>query len=143
MAEQYFYVRCWPGFTDRFPFDRFNLLPDDQIGIALDAYAAGWERRNKGKIETRRRRELDEWIARLRQQSARRIGSGDQLSRRPPTRKFYHWALAPDGDYPPPGFRPPVRDQGRLLRGLGNEVVARRLRRCGRWPAVVACQGAG
>lgn len=62
MPGFYLYFRCWPGFTDRFPFDKFNGLPDTEIRGALDKFARHWITKNQAKLDAReevhRRRDL-------------------------------------------------------------------------------------
>lgn len=62
MPGFYLYFRCWPGFTDRFPFDKFNGLPDTEIQGALDKFARHWITKNQAKLDAReevhRRRDL-------------------------------------------------------------------------------------
>ncbi len=62
MPGFYLYFRCWPGFTDHFPFEKFNGLPDSEIQEALDKFARHWKTKNQAKLdarkEVRRRRDL-------------------------------------------------------------------------------------
>ena len=55
MAAYYLFFRCWPGFSEPFPFDRFNSLPDDELVKALDAYARGQVGAEKARIKSIRR----------------------------------------------------------------------------------------
>jgi len=58
MPGHYVFVRCWVGFTDAFPFEEFNCLPDSQIVDAIESYALDWLRKNKAaaREEIRRRK---------------------------------------------------------------------------------------
>jgi hypothetical protein len=162
VAEFYIYVRCWPGFGDGFPFKKFELLPDDEIGKALDDFARKWERANKQTIAKRRNRELAERKANIKMRQSQFVGAptSDSRADAPPivncdcavdpqrteqllelakdsdtrpvaaarfssqTRrgetalsesptKFYHWALAPNGD--PPNREP----RAALIQSIG------------------------
>jgi hypothetical protein len=54
----YVFFRCWQYFTDPFPFDEFNNLPDNQIIKAIEAHAQSWWRENEAlareQIKTQR-----------------------------------------------------------------------------------------
>ena len=39
MAEYFVFFRCWPGFSDPFPIEQFNGLPDEEVGPALKSFA--------------------------------------------------------------------------------------------------------
>lgn len=39
MADYFLYFRCWPGFSEPFPFEQFNALPDDELPRALGGFA--------------------------------------------------------------------------------------------------------
>jgi len=76
MAGYYVFFRCWPGFTEAFPFDRFNALPDDKVADALNSFAQEQLRlpevRERVKKEARRRRRR--FIEAIKAQSRRRTG---------------------------------------------------------------------
>ena len=38
MTDCFLFFRCWPGFSEPFPFEQFNALPDDELLRALDGF---------------------------------------------------------------------------------------------------------
>ena len=76
MAGYFVFFRCWPGFAESFPFDRFNALPDDKVADALDSFAREQLRlpgvRGQVKQEARRRRRS--YIKGTKAQSEKRMG---------------------------------------------------------------------
>jgi len=93
MAGYFLFFRCWPGFTEPFPFERFNALPDDELGSALNFFAREQLRlpevRAGIKQEAKRRRQ--KLLAGIRRQSRRRMGGGPVpgAGRRIPKREWY------------------------------------------------------
>ncbi len=87
MAAYYLFFRCWPGFTEQFPIDRFNALSDDELPKALDDFAREQLRSRKEEIrDIRRKRKRDLYIA-LRRQAKRVLhghpsGRSEKLTRR-------------------------------------------------------------
>ncbi len=63
MPGHYVFVRCWVGFTNAFPFKRFNCLPDLQIVDAIERYARDWLRKNKPAVREEIRRQKTKLLA--------------------------------------------------------------------------------
>ena len=67
MAAYYLFFRCWPGFTEQFPIDRFNALSDDELPDALDTFAQEQLHANKStikRVRAERKRQLLEAMKR-------------------------------------------------------------------------------
>ena len=94
MAECFLFFRCWPGFNDSFPVDRFNALTDEELTAALESFAKGELGRSEireqvKQVAKRRRQKL---IAALRRQAHRVTGGGGSVpgsGRRIPKREWY------------------------------------------------------
>jgi hypothetical protein len=50
MSGFFVYFRCWPDFSDSFPFEKFNGLPDDDLQSALNEFAEDWLRKSKAEV---------------------------------------------------------------------------------------------
>jgi len=82
MAEYFLFFRCWPGFSDPFPFERFNALPDDELPSALEVFARERlreERKRIKEVARGRRREFANTINAMKRQSRMRMGIGQAL----------------------------------------------------------------
>ncbi len=57
MPEFLIFVRCWKGFGDDFPFERFDDVPDEAIADQLEMFCCGqlWTREVMNRIRERRR----------------------------------------------------------------------------------------
>ena len=82
MAGCYVFFRCWPGFTEPFPFERFNALPDDELASALDAFAREQLRlpEVRGQIKEKARGRRRRFIEAIMKQSKRRMGGASSVS---------------------------------------------------------------
>jgi hypothetical protein len=75
MAGSYYvYFRCWPGFTDAFPYEKFGSLPDDEVLVAVHKAinARLWERRDM--VRKIRSTELHKLKEAIRLQSQKILG---------------------------------------------------------------------
>lgn len=54
MQQYYVFFRCWPGFREPFPFQRFNNLSDEVLVQALDQYVTESLQEPGGKQRIRR-----------------------------------------------------------------------------------------
>lgn len=66
------FFRCWPGFKDPFPFDRFNELPDSDLLKALDKFALAELQTPEVKATMQSQRE--DFADRAKRQAKRVIG---------------------------------------------------------------------
>lgn len=77
MAGYYVFFRCWPGFTEPFPFERFNGLSEEELGSALESFAIEQlqtaEVRGRIKQIGRQRRGRFPDTAALKRQSSKRM----------------------------------------------------------------------
>jgi len=80
MAAYYVFVRCWPGFTEPFPFEQFNSLTEEELGPALEAFAReqlrahGVRAQIKQRVKQRRRNRVSALV----KQSKRLLGPSPQ-----------------------------------------------------------------
>ena len=83
MSGCFLYFRCWPGFTDPFPFERFNSLSDEELGHDLDSYAR--EQLGNPEVCTQIEQRRQDRISATRRQAQRvlasRTGSTARLCR--------------------------------------------------------------
>ena len=84
MSEKYFvWFRCWPGFSESFPFKQFNGLSDEELGPAMESFAREYLRSPDGRKQIKAVREWRrEAKASIRGQFVARPGTHSQPKER-------------------------------------------------------------
>ena len=74
MERYYIFFRCWEHFAPDFdfPFEKFDDLPDDEIGDAVEAYAKDWHRDHPAELDKRWRDETERKLVELDKRSKQR-----------------------------------------------------------------------
>lgn len=93
MADYYVFFRTWLHFTDQFPVDDFNRLPDKEIYEAIKSHALNWLRENKAGVKNHlraKKRKLKEAIEARRRQFGKSPRT-TSIHRSPPLSVSHSW----------------------------------------------------